>query len=185
MFEIEWIKFLQCAPPPSLILKALRKREKWEKLTPEIPFLASFKIKKVYFCQCCPHAHKNCVSKETPTTVKVPGHNGAKIFMNLHWFFPWISTFYHDFVLSISSDSFLLICSFWLITLGITRIFFVRLKTYYSLISIDYTHFGWVFNYIRHYRFHELSTCINLNSKEIIPIPTCVELTNQIQSCVI
>ena len=87
MFEIEWIKFLQCAPPPSLILKALRKREKWEKLTPEIPFLASFKIKKVYFCQCCPHAHKNCVSKETPTTVKVPGHNGTKIIMNLHCFF--------------------------------------------------------------------------------------------------
>ena len=87
MFEIEWIKFLQCAPPPSLILKALRKREKWEKLTPEIPFLASFKIKKVYFCQCCPHAHKNSVSKETPTTVKVPGHNGAKIFMYLHFIF--------------------------------------------------------------------------------------------------
>ena len=94
MVEIEWIKFLLCAPPPSLILKALRKREKWEKLTPEIPFLASFKIKKVYFCQCCPHAHKNCVSKETPTTVKVPGHNGAKIFtICIHCFFMHFNNF--------------------------------------------------------------------------------------------
>ena len=132
MFEIEWIKFLQCAPPPSLILKALRKREKWEKLTPEIPFLASFKIKKVYFCQCCPHAHKNCVSKETPTTVKVPGHNGAKIFENLHWFFHEFQRFYHNYVLPISSDSFLLICIFWLITLGFWK-FKCEIKTYLIL----------------------------------------------------